>query len=41
MEETELEILLSLDGSSFEAAIGYVVEFSVKRTAATAERPQA
>ncbi len=39
MEEAELEVLLSLDGSSFEAALGYVVEFSVKRTTTSAERP--
>ena len=38
-EEAELELLLSLDGQSYEAAIGYVVEFSVTRTEKTAERP--
>src|SRR5271166_7019223 len=38
-EAEELEVLLSLDGASFEAADGYVVEFTVKRTAKTAERP--
>jgi hypothetical protein len=38
-EEAELEVLLSLDGQSFEAAGGYVVEFSVKRTRRTSQRP--
>jgi Family of unknown function (DUF6516) len=38
-EETELEVLLSLNGASWEAAEGHVVEFSVHRTAKTAERP--
>ena len=38
-EETELELLLSLDGSSFEAADGYVVEFYAKPTDSTRERP--
>lgn len=38
-EESELELLLSLDGSSFEAADGYVVEFYVKLTDSTRERP--
>jgi len=38
-DEAELELLLSFDGASYEAAAGYVVEFTVKRTARTAERP--
>jgi len=38
-EVDELEVLLSFDGVSYEAAAGYVVEFVVKRTAKTAERP--
>jgi hypothetical protein len=38
-EAQELEALLSLDGASFEAAAGYVVEFTVKRTRQTIERP--
>lgn len=38
-EDTELELLLSLDGRSYEAAAGYVVEFLVRRTAKTAARP--
>jgi hypothetical protein len=28
-EEAELELLLSFDGASYEAAAGYVVEFMV------------
>ena len=32
-------LLLSFDGANYEAAEGYVVEFTVKRTARTAERP--
>jgi Family of unknown function (DUF6516) len=39
-EDAELEVLLSLDGASYEAAEGYAVEFIVKRTDKTAERPQ-
>jgi len=38
-EVDELEVLLSFDGVSYEAAAGYVVEFVVRRTAKTAERP--
>jgi Family of unknown function (DUF6516) len=38
-EVDELEVLLSLDGASYEAAAGYVVEYVVKRTTKTAERP--
>ena len=37
--EAELELLLSFDGVSYEAANGYVVEFTVKRTAKTTARP--
>ena len=37
--DQELEVLLSLDGVSYEAAAGYVVEFSAKRTTKTPERP--
>jgi hypothetical protein len=36
---TELEILLSLDGASYETAHGYVVAFKAQRTAITKERP--
>jgi hypothetical protein len=39
-DEGELEVLLSLDGQCFEAASGYVVEFIVKRTRRTPQRPQ-
>jgi hypothetical protein len=35
----ELELLLSLDGVSFETAGGYIVEFSTSRTAVTTARP--
>jgi hypothetical protein len=38
-EEAELEILLSLNGASYEAAQGYVVEFVVERTEKSAGRP--
>jgi hypothetical protein len=38
-EVAELELLLSLDGRSYEAAAGYVVEFVVRRTASSAARP--
>jgi hypothetical protein len=34
-EEAELEVLLSLDGYSYEATEGYVVEFSVRRVKKT------
>jgi hypothetical protein len=37
--DAELEVLLSLDGQSYEAAAGYVVEFVVRRTERTAARP--
>jgi hypothetical protein len=37
--EDELDILLSLNGASWEAADGYVVEFSVHRTQKTPARP--
>jgi hypothetical protein len=38
-KEAELEILLSLNGASYEAARGYVVEFVVERTEKSAVRP--
>ena len=38
-EDAELELLLSLDGRSYEAAAGYVVEFVVRRMAKTSARP--
>jgi hypothetical protein len=37
--EYELEVLLSLDGVSYEAAEGYVVEFMARRTDKTPEQP--
>jgi hypothetical protein len=39
LDDFEIEALLSLDGASFEAAEGYVVEFMARRTDATEERP--
>ena len=39
-EDAELGVLLSLDGASYEAAAGYVVEFKVRRTDKTPERPK-
>ena len=38
-EDAELELLLNLDGASFEAAAGYVVEFSARRIPPAPERP--
>jgi Family of unknown function (DUF6516) len=38
-DELELELLLSFDGASYRASEGYVVEFTVRRTDITAERP--
>jgi hypothetical protein len=38
-DELELELLLSFDGASYQASEGYVVEFTVKRTDMTAQRP--
>lgn len=38
-EYDELELLLNLDGASYEAAAGYVVEFSARRVDVTAQRP--
>ncbi|MGH7814826.1 MAG: toxin-antitoxin system TumE family protein [Candidatus Binataceae bacterium] len=39
MDEDELEPLLDFDGAAFEMAAGMVVEFSVRRTEKTRERP--
>ena len=39
-DDAELEVLQSLDGASYEAADGYVVEFAVRRTDKTPERPR-
>lgn len=38
-EYAEFELLLSLDGASFEAAEGYVVEFMARRADPTPARP--
>lgn len=38
-EDAELELLLNLDGASYEAAAGYVVKFSAKRVPPTRQRP--
>ena len=38
-EDAELEVLLSLDGASWEAAEGYMVEFRVHRMQKTEQRP--
>jgi hypothetical protein len=38
-ENAELELLLNLDGASYEAAAGYVVEFSARRVPVTKQRP--
>jgi hypothetical protein len=38
-EDAELEVLVSLDSYSYEAAAGYVVEFIVRRTERTPARP--
>jgi hypothetical protein len=38
-DELELELLLSFDEASYQASEGYVVEFTVRRTDITAERP--
>jgi hypothetical protein len=35
----DLELLLELDGASYEAAAGYVLEFTVRQTDQTPERP--
>ena len=39
-DHDEVELLLSLDGASCEAAEGYVVEFMARRTDATPEWPR-
>ena len=39
MADGELEVLLALDGASFEMAPGVIVEFTARRTDATPERP--
>jgi hypothetical protein len=39
MDDGELELLLSLDGAEYEMAPGVIVEFTVRRTAVTPQRP--
>ncbi|MFZ3238568.1 MAG: DUF6516 family protein [Stellaceae bacterium] len=39
MDGNELELLLSLDGAAYEMAPGVIVEFTIKRTAVTPQRP--
>jgi hypothetical protein len=39
MDGDELEVLLSLDGAAYEMAPGVLVEFTIKRTPATPQRP--
>jgi hypothetical protein len=39
-DELELEFLLSFDGASYQASEGYLVEFTVRRTDITTERPR-
>jgi hypothetical protein len=39
MDDGELELLLSLDGAEYEMAPGIIVEFAVRRTRITPERP--
>ena len=40
-DEGELELLLSLDGAEYEMAPGVIVEFTVRRTTITPQRPTA
>lgn len=39
MDHGELDVLLGLDGASFEMAPGVIVEFTARRTDTTPERP--
>lgn len=39
MDGEGLKLLLSLDGAAYEMAPGVLVEFTIKRTAATPQRP--
>ena len=39
MDDSELELLLALDGAVFEMAPGMIVEFTARRTAMTPGRP--
>ena len=38
-DDSELELLLNLDGAEYEMAPGVIVEFTVRRTAITPQRP--
>lgn len=39
MHESELELLLALDGAVFEMAPGVIVEFAARRAPMTQQRP--
>jgi hypothetical protein len=39
MDDSELELLLSLGGAAYEMAPGVIVEFAVRRTKVTPQRP--
>lgn len=39
MDDSQLELLLSLDGATYEMAPGVIVEFAVRRTRITPQRP--
>ena|SRR5271163_4553034 len=39
MDGDELELLLSLDGAAYEMAPDVIIEFTIKRTAVTLQRP--
>jgi hypothetical protein len=39
MGDAELQLLLSLDGAAYETAPGVIVEFAIRRTPATVQRP--
>ncbi len=39
MDDSELEVLLALNGAVFEMAAGVIVEFAARRTPATPQRP--
>jgi Family of unknown function (DUF6516) len=39
LDDSELELLLALDGAVFEMAGGVIVEFTARRTATTPQRP--
>ena len=39
LDDDDIEVLLALNGFSYEAAAGYVVEFKAERTEVTKQRP--